>query len=493
MDNKTTAFYEGNATDIAARYEAVESSVIATVSRLRSHGSVLDVGCGSGRDISRLASLGFDVYGVDASKNLIDEATKRHPELEGRIMFGALPSDLPFADQTFDLVICSAVLMHIAPESLPAAIEALAARVSKGGYLLVSVSSNRSGLDSNSRDDNGRIFFDHSEQTLLTLMESQKLGPVGYNTSSDSMGREEIIWTTHVSKKGSVMSRDVTEILESLAKHRDVRARFYKPALLWSLMSFIEREGRKAWTVGVSSLIDEFEALVRPFSPSRADIGWMPLWHMKNDGAWSFLTRDDGPVLSSDFNAGKPKTKKQFEKVVNSMVVNIQLKQTLDSEAGRVYLRSRLIAMLRADREDESSLFADYLEGLSEPVSLDELEWEPENQTPEQVTESHRRMVIHKRVERSGSLPAKVKAVQGFECRCCGFDFEKTYGELGSQYIEAHHVSPVSNHFEEDRALDLEKDFVVLCANCHRMIHRMGPPWGLEQIDKLKHLIDRVV
>ena len=101
--------------------------------------------------------------------------------------------------------------------------------------------------------------------------------------------------------------------------------------------------------------------------------------------------------------------------------------------------------------------------------------------------------MIHKRVERSSSLPAKVKAVQGYECRCCGFDFEKTYGELGSQYIEAHHISPVSNHFEENRALDLEKDFVVLRANCHRMIHRMGPPWDLEQIDKLKQLIERDV
>lgn len=491
MDDKTIRFYDDNATEIAARYEEVESSIVATVSRLRSHGSVLDVGCGSGRDMSQLASLGFDVYGIDASKKLIDEAIERHPELEGNILHGALPSTLPFDDQTFDLVICSAVLMHLEPETLSSAIESLAVKVSTGGYLLLSVSSEREGLDSSRRDENDRIFFDHDERTLLDLMEDRGLSPVGYNTSPDPMGRDDIVWTTHVSQKDSVMSRSVDEVLDSLGKHRDVRARFYKPAILWSLTSVIEREDREAWTVGVNELIDEFELLVRPFSSSRADVGWMPLWHMKNDGAWTFLGNDDRLVLSSDFNAGKPKTKKQFEKTIYSMVVNAHLEKVLNSDAGRAYLRSRVISMLRADREEESALFADYLEGLSEPVLLDEPEWESEHQNTAQVIESHRRMVIHKRVERSSSLPAKVKAVQGYECRCCGFDFKKTYGELGSEYIEAHHVSPVSNHFEEDRALDLSKDFVVLCANCHRMVHRMGPPWGYEQIDKLKQLIKR--
>ena len=493
MDDKTIEFYDRNASEIAKRYEQIESSVVATASRLRSHGSVLDVGCGSGRDLSHLASLGFDVYGVDASKHLIDEAIERHPELKDRVFFGALPHRLPSFAQTFDLVICSAVLMHVEPESLAPAIEALAAKVNKGGYLLLSVSSSREGLDSTQRDANGRVFFDHSEETLLQLIHSQGLGPVGYNTSPDAMGRDEIIWTTHVSVKGSVMARSVNEVLESMEKYRDVRARFYKPAILWSAISIIEREGRESWTIGNNCLIDEFESLVKPFSPSRSEMGWMPLWHMKNDGAWDFLLKNGGQVLTRDFKAGKPKTKKQFEDKVGSMVMNKELSEALDSEAGRIYLRSRLISMLRADREDESSLFADYLEGLSEHIFFDEPEWESENLCSEQVIESHRRMVVHKRVERSSSLPAKVKAVQGYECRCCGFDFEKTYGELGSEYIEAHHVSPVSNHFEEDRALDLTKDFVVLCANCHRMIHRMGPPWGLEQIEKLKQLIERKV
>ncbi|MBQ7593950.1 MAG: HNH endonuclease [Synergistaceae bacterium] len=55
------------------------------------------------------------------------------------------------------------------------------------------------------------------------------------------------------------------------------------------------------------------------------------------------------------------------------------------------------------------------------------------------------------------------------QCEVCGFDFEKTYGKLGAGFIEVHHKKPVS---EGEHVTDLENDLVMLCSNCHRMIHR---------------------
>jgi 5-methylcytosine-specific restriction enzyme A len=55
-------------------------------------------------------------------------------------------------------------------------------------------------------------------------------------------------------------------------------------------------------------------------------------------------------------------------------------------------------------------------------------------------------------------------------CEACETDFEKVYGERGSGYIEAHHTKPVSQ-MTEDEATKVE-DIAMLCANCHRMIHR---------------------
>lgn len=53
----------------------------------------------------------------------------------------------------------------------------------------------------------------------------------------------------------------------------------------------------------------------------------------------------------------------------------------------------------------------------------------------------------------------------------CGFDFEKVYGERGKDYVEVHHVVPLA---DRDEVVDIDpaKDLIVVCANCHRMIHR---------------------
>lgn len=58
-------------------------------------------------------------------------------------------------------------------------------------------------------------------------------------------------------------------------------------------------------------------------------------------------------------------------------------------------------------------------------------------------------------------------------CEICGFDFERTYGSRGVRYAECHHVVPLHASGETKTRL---ADLAVLCANCHRMIHR-GTPW----------------
>ena len=57
-------------------------------------------------------------------------------------------------------------------------------------------------------------------------------------------------------------------------------------------------------------------------------------------------------------------------------------------------------------------------------------------------------------------------------CEVCGFDFAATYGELGKDFCEVHHLQPMSQRFEESETR-LE-DLAVVCSNCHRMLHRRG-------------------
>ena len=53
----------------------------------------------------------------------------------------------------------------------------------------------------------------------------------------------------------------------------------------------------------------------------------------------------------------------------------------------------------------------------------------------------------------------------------------------GEAYIEAHHLTPLSN-LPEGKALKFnpKEDFRVLCANCHRMVHRKNPPYTIEEL-----------
>jgi predicted HNH restriction endonuclease len=54
----------------------------------------------------------------------------------------------------------------------------------------------------------------------------------------------------------------------------------------------------------------------------------------------------------------------------------------------------------------------------------------------------------------------------------CGFDFHEVYGETGKGYAHVHHLKPLSGRAQpEATAL---RDLIVVCANCHAMIHRGG-------------------
>ena len=69
------------------------------------------------------------------------------------------------------------------------------------------------------------------------------------------------------------------------------------------------------------------------------------------------------------------------------------------------------------------------------------------------------------------------------ECSTCGFDFGATFGSHGNGYIECHHVVPLHASGETRTRLN---DLILLCANCHRMIHRRSP-WLTP--DQLRDLI----
>lgn len=70
-------------------------------------------------------------------------------------------------------------------------------------------------------------------------------------------------------------------------------------------------------------------------------------------------------------------------------------------------------------------------------------------------------------------------------CEVCDFVFEDKYGKIGEDFIEAHHIKPISEMTENEKTKI--SDLVMVCSNCHRMLHRRKP-WITKE--SLKMLIE---
>lgn len=158
----------------------------------------------------------------------------------------------------------------------------------------------------------------------------------------------------------------------------------------------------------------------------------------------------------------------------------IQLSSSLnlpkDYEAGHAFGRQYVLHTLPSEAE----LQADFRRivqsydalthrgGLTTDIKAEE----PSTAGPATITET-RQYTYHKRIERNAAGARLAKKLHGTTCQACGFNFTHQYGPLGQDFIEAHHLKPLGELAEGVAvAYDLATDFAVLCANCHRMIHR---------------------
>jgi len=96
---------------------------------------------------------------------------------------------------------------------------------------------------------------------------------------------------------------------------------------------------------------------------------------------------------------------------------------------------------------------------------------------------------LHKYRERNSNLVKKKKRnvlnKEGrLDCEVCGFNFQEKYGDLGEGFIECHHVTPISQ-LRPDTVVTWN-DLILVCSNCHRMIHRKT---NLTTIEELRFLI----
>lgn len=101
-------------------------------------------------------------------------------------------------------------------------------------------------------------------------------------------------------------------------------------------------------------------------------------------------------------------------------------------------------------------------------------------------TEGAAKKFYGKRYERNAINRRKAIEIHGTTCLVCGFNFENVYGDRGKDFIEIHHLRPLST-VREEVVIDPQTDLAPVCANCHRMIHRNKD--NILSIEQLKNML----
>lgn len=213
-----------------------------------------------------------------------------------------------------------------------------------------------------------------------------------------------------------------------------------------------------------------------------------------------YLTLDFG-ILRPIQRDGRALAFKKMEAQISSIQVNYPLGiegfkaddrinlsvggRGADYEKSIVYYREYQIdslednAVLEKDLSQLAAFYQNYL------LESDVLTADTDFDTVGNVEEGKRKLKTHYVRERNKKIIrlAKKKALQenGFLiCAICKFSFLDHYGTRGENYIEGHHTKPVSGMNDGD--VTRVEDIILICSNCHRMIHAKEPWLSPEEL-----------
>ena len=196
-DDTALTFYEAHAVNLADTYESVPRSlahpaVSLYLNRLPSNAQlrVLDVGAGSGRDAAWFSSLGHSVIAVEPSSAMRRIARSIHPD-DGIIWRSdSLPEldTLMAEQQRYDLILLSAVWMHVLPQDRPEALRNLVSLLEPNGIIFVTLRLGPS--------DTERGLYAVTSEEIERLLAPTGFVLETFDERPDLLGRTNISWVT---------------------------------------------------------------------------------------------------------------------------------------------------------------------------------------------------------------------------------------------------------------------------------------------------------
>ncbi|WP_311064637.1 methyltransferase domain-containing protein [Halomonas sp. DWK9] len=228
--SQTTHFYNEYAQHLFEQYQSLDFERIhgEWLHHLPEQpGLALDIGAGSGRDAKALAERGWQVMAVEPAEKLsmLGQASTTSLDVSW------LDDDLPALNhvrqlsQRFQLILVSAVLMHLSSDEQQRALRILCSLLAPGGHLVITC---REGPHNDERQ-----FYPVDMGVLDNWAQNLALLPVQASHHYDQLGRQGVTWHLRVFK----LPDDGTGALPSL-RHiivNDDKSSSYKLGLLRTL------------------------------------------------------------------------------------------------------------------------------------------------------------------------------------------------------------------------------------------------------------------
>lgn len=196
MPKQTIAHYHQHAAHFQAQYDSVAAQAVhadwMVLLAEQTPGLALDVGAGSGRDAHWLAQLGWQVTAVEPAQGLRERGGRTTGD-QVRWVDTQLPllPDLETPTQGYDLILLSAVWMHLPAAERPQAFARLIELLAKTGMLTITLRFGPS--------DPARPMYPVSSEELAQLatqhgLQLKALNNVG--VTADFLQRSEVSWQT---------------------------------------------------------------------------------------------------------------------------------------------------------------------------------------------------------------------------------------------------------------------------------------------------------
>ncbi|NWA32029.1 class I SAM-dependent methyltransferase [Pseudomonas sp. C6002] len=171
-DQETIDFYNYNSDkyDQATYNLKLEIPWMEFTSRIKPNGRILDIGCGSGRDMGHFINLGYYVEGVEPSREMAKLARYR----TGAIVHEIAAEQIDFNNQ-FDGAWACASLLHVSKSSFAKTYNLIMRSLKQSGVFYFSL---KLGVGTIRKED-GRLFtnynHDEIEELVITRSDTKSL------------------------------------------------------------------------------------------------------------------------------------------------------------------------------------------------------------------------------------------------------------------------------------------------------------------------------